>query len=469
MTKIKVKSPFGFVATINKNEYETLYKPRGWVIVGSSNKTTTSKRTPKTTTRNRNNNSNARKSTTNSTITIYYRNGSTMKIPRGDLSYWQRQGWSTTKPQKTTIQKTTNIQRSQKTNIQRNQKTNKTQSNVLNDVFNDPRVKNDKGVNGVTMADWLRGNASLFPKLAQLGYTKDDLINEAYAQTRYNKSAFTGDMTVVPRNQNKPRNFSKPKTKDTSAQQTTQPTDSSGLTPEQKKALQDLNNYIDSLDLGIAEKAILKQIAGMDFTSGQKVPTNEELAKIIEDAARNAEQDIAPYYQVLTQREIEDLRNKMADIRNEAARYAQQEKLNYEQRLAQTKKNLRAAGLTFSGTSKKLLGTEGFIKADGYEGILQKERRYNLEDARARWQEQARDIGTKEERLLGSTKMPKFTGLPDPYKGTTTYQWGRTSPLYLPHQKGAPGYVPTGDIELRKKKDIETSKWNRIAKYRINI
>ena len=75
---------------------------------------------------------------------------------------------------------------------------------TLQNLLSDPRVTQDKGVNGVTMAQWLQGNASLLPKLASLGYNVQDLINEAYSQTRYNKSAFSGDMTTVNRAQNQP-------------------------------------------------------------------------------------------------------------------------------------------------------------------------------------------------------------------------------------------------------------------------
>ena len=72
----------------------------------------------------------------------------------------------------------------------------------LDALLKDPKVTQDLGVNGVTMGKWLQGNASLIPKLASLGYTNQDLINEAYAQTRTNKSAFSGDMTVIPRDKN---------------------------------------------------------------------------------------------------------------------------------------------------------------------------------------------------------------------------------------------------------------------------
>ena len=75
---------------------------------------------------------------------------------------------------------------------------------TLENLLNDSRVKQDKGVNNVTMAQWLQGNASLIPLLAQLGYKIEDLVNEAYSQTRYNRSAFQGDMTTTQRSQNVP-------------------------------------------------------------------------------------------------------------------------------------------------------------------------------------------------------------------------------------------------------------------------
>ena len=81
---------------------------------------------------------------------------------------------------------------------------------TIDSLLANVKVQQDLGVNGTTIGKWLQGNASLLPKLAQLGYTEQDLINEAYAQTRTNKSAFSGDMTVMPRSQNTPAGQAQP-------------------------------------------------------------------------------------------------------------------------------------------------------------------------------------------------------------------------------------------------------------------
>jgi hypothetical protein len=250
-------------------------------------------------------------------------------------------------------------------------------------------------------------------------------------------------------------------------------TDESGLTSEQKAELDKLNIDIDGMDLSIEEKAILKQIAGMDFTSGNKIPTVSELQTIIDTAAKNAETDLSPYYEKITGRTIEDLSNKMADIRNESARYTQQEALAYKDKLATTKQSLRARGLTFSGSARGTLGAEGAIENAGIEGAIPTERRYNWEDQRAGWQEKARDLGIEAERQLGSAtlneKQDMLGNIINPYKQGITYNASNVSPLYNVNQKGTSGYVATGDIALDRLKEIEKSKWDRVSKYRSNI
>lgn len=344
-------------------------------------------------------------------------------------------------------------------------------NSTLDNILKDPRVTADKGVNGVTMAQWLQGNASLLPKLSSLGYTTTDLINEAYAQTRYNRSAFTGDMMSTSKEENNAFNF-----KDAEiGQDLSGATDGyagelsdNGLTPEQKAQIEKLNADIDGMNLSIEQKAILKEIAAGDYTSGQKIPDINEINRIIEIAATNSQKNLDPYYQKIEARDIEDLRNSMEDIRNQAARFQQQEKLSYQQQLAQTKQSLRASGLTFSGRSKEIAGTEGFVKTD-MEGSMQQQRRYNWEDQRAGWQEAARDLGTAAERQLGSTKMPGFEGLANPYGNGITYDSNNKSSLYLPHQEGKEGYVGTGDLDLERIKELEKAKWDAVSKYRANI
>jgi len=246
----------------------------------------------------------------------------------------------------------------------------------------------------------------------------------------------------------------------------------SDLTPDVTQGLIGLSQDIDAIEgLSLEQKAILKEIAGMDFTSGQKIHSVEELRTIIDDAAKMAEANLSPYFEKVSGRTLEDLKNKMADIRTGAARFAQQESLDYKQRLAQTKQSLRTRGLTFSGESTRLMGTEGF-KESPREGEIQEERRKDWEDVRAGWQESARDIGTEAERYLGSARLGKYGTLPSPYQTAeglgTTYRASGTSPLYSPKQMGSTGYIERGksDLGLEKKKAIEQQKWQNIKAYR---
>ena len=250
-----------------------------------------------------------------------------------------------------------------------------------------------------------------------------------------------------------------------------------GLTQEQKDLYKQLYSDIDNMTdadgnpYSIGQKAILKEIVGMDLTSGQKVPDVQELSKIIETAATNAQTDLDPYYQKVGFRSLEDLKNQMANIRNESARYAQQEATNYKQKLANVKQNLRTRGMTFSGVSRGTLGKETALQRGGLgvEGVVPQARRYTWEDARAGWQQNARNIGTEAERYLGSARMASFKGLADPYGQGRDYRTGQTSALYLPHQQGSQGYVGIGDLALERKREIEKSKWNRIASARSHI
>jgi len=115
------------------------------------------------------------------------------------------------------------------------------------------------------------------------------------------------------------------------------------------------------MSLSIEEKAILKQIASQDFTSGNKIPSVEELNQIIQTASQNAETDLAPYYEKTSARELEDMKNKMADIRSSVSNYVATETAGYKAKLAQAKSSLRARGLTFSGTAASQLGQEAGV------------------------------------------------------------------------------------------------------------
>ena len=233
----------------------------------------------------------------------------------------------------------------------------------------------------------------------------------------------------------------------------------------------DYNKWVDEQDISDVEKEFLKNLT---IDTG-KVLTDKEIeqkAKEYEEAARK---DIAPYYEDLKKRDMEDLRNQYADIRNRALRYQQQDEKSYKELLDSTRKSLRARGLTFSGISRKQLGNESALNKSNVEGEIPQQRRYNWEDARASWQERARDIGTIAERRYDSDTLYKERdylnpeGLPDPYKNSLTYKHNSYQPIYLPHKKDSRyGYISgnQADIEKQKERDVQNRKQDRLKTLR---
>lgn len=284
--------------------------------------------------------------------TVYFKDGTTMVVPAFDVAYWQRQGWSTTKPDTT--------------------KPDTSKDEV------------DPGLNN--------------------------------------------------------------------------PTNPNAMDSNEKQVIDKLNADIDAMSgLSYEQKIVLKQIAQGNYTSGAKIPSIEELSRIIQDAATNAEADLSPYYTKMTGRELEDLKNSMSSIRDEAARYGQREAVSYSQKLESTKQSLRQRGLTFSGISRQKLGNESVIGGDGIKGDLQTEREMDYKDKVAGWKSDAQKIGLASERLLGSSTINSL----DLGSITTPFE---TSKLY-----NTAGTTSTGDLELDKIKAIEKSKWERINASRLNI
>jgi hypothetical protein len=234
------------------------------------------------------------------------------------------------------------------------------------------------------------------------------------------------------------------------------------LTAEQKAALDKLSADIDAMTnpngtpLSFEQKAILKEIAAMDFVGG-KIPTIEEIGKIIETAIQNAETDLAPYYEKITGRELEDLKHNMEDIRRQFDQHVERETIDYNQKLGQVKQNLRASGRTFGGSARQLLGQEAAIDSAGVEGDIPEQRRLGYEADIGNIQASARDMAIAAERRLGTANVPGFGSITTPYG---------TQNLYDPKQLGQEGYVHTGDIELDKIKEKERSVWDRVSRYR---
>jgi len=241
------------------------------------------------------------------------------------------------------------------------------------------------------------------------------------------------------------------------------------ISTEQQNAFKDLYNQIENSGYSNAEKEILKNIVEQDY-NGTTDYSMDKIKQIVADAETNARTDINPYYEKIDKRTIEDLRNQMADIRNESLRYKQQEATSYNKKLADTKQSLRARGLTFSGVSRSILGKESALRDTGLEGSMAQQRRMDWEDKSAVWQERARDLGTEAERELGSGRTPHYLGLANPYEvgvngKRVEYNPTSTRALYLPAQTNDDEYVKTGESGLRKIRDVEKSKWNRLSNY----
>lgn len=250
------------------------------------------------------------------------------------------------------------------------------------------------------------------------------------------------------------------------AKGTTSPTDGGtaesdgGLTAAQKAELDKLNKDIDSGNYSDAEKAILKQIAGMDFTSGNHVPTADELAKIVNTATTNATESLNPYYTEQTRRELEDLKNKMEDIRTSTANYVASETAGYKKTLADTKASLRSRGLTFSGSATAQLGNEaGTTNPNNIEGAIPEGRRLDYATKLQTQAELARTAGITGERSLGSAAVGSLD-VATPYGNTN---------LYNPKALGQEGNIPTGDIALDRLKAIEERKNLNLSKTRLYI
>jgi len=113
-------------------------------------------------------------------------------------------------------------------------------------------------------------------------------------------------------------------------------------TAAQKQALFD---YIEGLGLPLEEQAILREIVGGEYKN--ELINEEDINKIVKDAAVSAEVNLSPYYEKITGRTLDDLKQSMADLRSGADIAVRKEAASYADTLSQTKQNLRARGLTF--------------------------------------------------------------------------------------------------------------------------
>ena len=107
---------------------------------------------------------------------------------------------------------------------------------------------------------------------------------------------------------------------------------------------------------------ILQQLASETFSSGDKPFDPTEIDAMINRAEESARTSLKDYYTEKTDREVEDLRNKMSDIRQQSARYIEGEQKSYAEKLQDSKASLRARGLTFSGVGTRQLGQQSAVE-----------------------------------------------------------------------------------------------------------
>jgi hypothetical protein len=424
---------------------------------------------------------------------------------------------------------------------------------TLNNLLADSRVTQDKGVNGVTMSKWLQGNSSLIPKLASLGYTVDDLINEAYSQTRTNRSAFSGDMTTTPRSNNSPTTNSSISNNNSSGKTILYKPNGSGgyitstssnagiyitneadlqkyrdqlakagipqsewskyitknadgkmyykeptgawmssdnMDPNTSNLLNELMAEIDNnANYSTAEKQIMKHALSQSFASGQKIWSKDELTRVLQDAAVNAKESLAPYFEKMKYEDLADYKKSMEDLRLSSALHTQQEAKSYKELLSNTKKQIRKWWGMESWESRQMLGKESALnwaRDWGYqfewvEWELPQQRRYDWEDYSTTQQRIARDKWIEAERKYGSQEIAAIQGdlwkLSNPYdlaSWNIDYQAGRYIPSYLAKQKGQDGYTRTGmeqwegytgNYWLGRQRDEEIAKQDNLKRY----
>lgn len=209
--------------------------------------------------------------------------------------------------------------------------------------------------------------------------------------------------------------------------------------------------------------ATLKMIFRGEY--GNKTYSMEEISGIISQSAEDADKSLKPYYDKMEASELEDLKTGLANIREESAMYKEREAIQYTQTLANTKKNLRTRGLTFSGQSRGTLGSEGALNSKGMEGTVPESRRLSYESKIADWKNRGETIGRAGERLLGSDALGGIEGFDNPYaNGSTTYNSSGRGMLYNPV-----GDIATDEsgIALDRLKEKEILKWNNVNRYNI--
>lgn len=225
--------------------------------------------------------------------------------------------------------------------------------------------------------------------------------------------------------------------------------------PNDSALLKALHDQIDGTDYSPEQKALLHKIVDDDSVKGNAVRSIDDVAKIVSDAAIKAEADVAPYYDKMTEREINDLKTNMEQIRSEAARYAQTEAVDYAKQLQDTKQSLRARGMTFGGFGRAQLGSDGIIDSAGVAGVIPEARKATWEEKTADFQDRASKVQTTSNRILGN----KF---PTDVSGTFSTPYGNR-PLTV--NQTTPTDIGIGDLNAARLKDKALAQTNIIKGY----
>jgi len=232
-----------------------------------------------------------------------------------------------------------------------------------------------------------------------------------------------------------------------------------------------INNFIDGLGLTQTEKDFLKgTFLNKDiYTSGKTIPTTTQITQWISDAATNAATDISPYYTRISGEELADYKTQLANIRAKSQTFMANEENTYTQKLATTKQQLRARGLTFAGSAIRNIGQQAAVEAPvGYEGTIQAARRLDYEGSQQALTQQAAGISTTAERRLGSAAITGALGEVGALAAPVDLTSLQTS-LYTP----VGGYGGTGSmastIDQERAAAIEASRQQRLKQYALSI
>jgi len=260
----------------------------------------------------------------------------------------------------------------------------------------------------------------------------------------------------------------------------------------QTDALNVLYSEIDSNpDYSDAEKSVLKYAISQDYWSWEKIWSKEELWRVLDDAVKNVETDISPYYEKVKYRDLEDLKTAMQDLRSESSRYVQQEAKSYKDLLEKTKKSIRERWWMLSWESRAELWKEWALWWKWVEWNLPTQRRYDWEDKSTEMVNKARDLWTAAERMYWSAVVSDvqkdFWWIADPYgyfqnrfwEWNIDYHSWNYRPSYLARQVWQEWYVRSWsdkaewamkwtylwDYWLNRAKDLEQAKWKNVERY----